>query len=360
VYISDAAPGIRRRSARRDFEYLDRNGKVVRDPKLLARIRRLAIPPAWTSVWICAKPAGHIQATGRDARGRKQYRYHPQWRQLRETAKFDKMIDFGRALPSMRRHVQVDLGRAGLSRRKVVAAIVHLLDTTLLRVGNDEYARTNGSYGLTTLLDRHARVHGSSFEFRFRGKTGKALRVELTSPRLARIIRRCREIPGQRLFQYLDERGRPRSIGSSDVNRYLRAISGEDFTAKDFRTWGGSKLAAHFMVNHDGARRPIGKTRRRNVTRLVERVAFRMGNTPAICKKAYIHPALLEACAAGTFFVATGGWRAHRLGGRSILECQLLAFLERNASISLRPERVLGRRTMTAAHQLQLSLAATP
>ena len=292
-YVSDLLPGIRRRRSGRSFRYLDPDGRPLRDRATLKRIRSLVVPPAWTDVWICPSPRGHLQATGRDARGRKQYRYHPRWRQTRDEAKYDRLIDFGRALPGMRARVEADLARAGLPREKVLASVVRLLETTLIRVGNREYARENRSFGLTTLRDRHVRVDGATVRFRFRGKGGKEHVVGLRDRRLSRIVRRCQELPGQELFQYLEPGGTRRSVGSDDVNAYLREIAGQEFTAKDFRTWAGTVLAAQAlaeMEEEDGA-----SGRKKNVVRAVEWVAERLGNTPTICRKCYVHPAVIAA-----------------------------------------------------------------
>ena len=236
-YVSDDRPGIRRKRRGKGFTYVDPCGSTVRDPKALARIRSLAVPPAWTEVWICAQPTGHLQATGRDARGRKQYRYHPEWRAVRDETKFGRMTLFGEALPALRARAAEDLGRRGLPREKVLAAVVKLLETTLIRVGNREYARQNGSFGLTTLCDGNVDIQGSRLRFEFRGKSGKEHMVEIHDRRLARVVKRCRDLPGQTLFQYLDDDGLRQSITSGDVNAYLREITGQDFTAKDFRTW---------------------------------------------------------------------------------------------------------------------------
>jgi DNA topoisomerase-1 len=241
-YVSDAMPGIRRRRAGRGFTYAGTDGRRLTDRRVLARIRALAIPPAWTDVWICPIARGHLQATGRDARGRKQYRYHARWREVRDEAKYGRMVAFGQALPRIRRRVEADLALPGLPRERVLAAVVRLLEKTAVRVGNEEYARENRSFGLTTLRNRHAEVGTSRIRFRFRGKGGKETEVELNDRRLARIVARCQELPGQALFTYLDEDGEPRTVDSADVNEYLREISGEEFTAKDFRTWAGTVL----------------------------------------------------------------------------------------------------------------------
>lgn len=292
-YVSDRGPGLRRRRAGTGFVYVDEEGRVVRDEATVARIRSLAIPPAWTDVWISPDPNGHLQAVGRDARGRKQYRYHPRWRQVRDETKYGRMVAFGNALPRVRAAVARDLAQTGLTRRRVLATIVRLLDTTYLRVGNEEYARTNESYGLTTLRGRHVEVRGETLRFRFRGKSGKVHDVQVSDRRVARVVRRCRDLPGQELFQYLDAAGAPQPVSSGDVNDYLREASGEDFTAKDFRTWAGTLLAASHLA---GADRAISQRARKSaIARAVEAVAERLGNTPAVCRASYIHPAVLGA-----------------------------------------------------------------
>ena len=292
-YVTDATPGISRRRSGRGFVYLDPRGKRLTNPARLAWIRALAIPPAWTDVWICSARNGHLQATGRDARGRKQYRYHPGWRGQRDDVKYERMIAFGTALPRIRRRVTRDLRRPGLPRERVLAAIVRLLEKTGARIGNEEYARDNRSFGLTTLRDRHARVGSDRIRFRFRGKGGRAAEVELSDARLARIVRRCQDLPGQELFVYLDEDGEVRSIGSHDVNDYLREISGHDFTAKDFRTWAATVLAALALAREERGGKP--SVAKRRVVRAIARVSAWLGNTPAVSRKAYIHPSVIEA-----------------------------------------------------------------
>lgn len=292
-YVSDAMPGIRRRRAGKGFSYRMSDGTTLRDPQALERIAGLGIPPAWNDVWICPLPNGHIQATGRDVRGRKQYRYHPRWRERRDETKYDRMVAFGTALPQLRARVEQDLARPGLPREKVVAAVVRLLEMTLIRVGNTEYARTNESYGLTTMHDEHVNIAGKTIRFQFRGKSGKEHSVVIQDRRLARIVRRCQDLPGHELFQYLDEKGECQCIGSADVNSYLREISGQDFTAKDFRTWAGTLLAVQALEQLG----PCDKiTRaRRQIAQAIKQVAARLGNTPAICRKSYVHPAVIAA-----------------------------------------------------------------
>lgn len=296
-YVSDAKPGIKRKKAGKGFIYIDAEGKRVRDSETLKRIRSLVIPPAWTDVWICADPRGHLQATGRDARGRKQSRYHPRWRAVRDETKYERMLLFGTALRSIRTRLEEDLALPGLPRNKVLATIVRLMERTLIRVGNDEYARQNHSYGLTTMRTKHVQVNGSTVVFRFRGKSGKSHTVGVEDRRLARIVRQCQDLPGYELFEYLDESGETHKIDSSDVNDYLRSISGEDFTAKDFRTWAGTVLASLALREFDEF---TSETQaKKNVVEAIKAVAQRLGNTPAVCRKCYVHPAVLECYLTG-------------------------------------------------------------
>jgi len=292
-YVSDGTPGLRRVRHGAGFRYLATNGSSIHDLVTLRRIRSLAVPPAWTQVWICPIPHGHIQAAGRDARGRKQYRYHPRWREVRDQTKYARLIDFGKALPRIRERVEQDLARPGLPREKVLAAVVRLLETTLIRVGNEEYARQNHSYGLTTLRSQHVTVEGTRLRFEFRGKGGKHHVVGITDRRLARVVRRCQELPGHELFQYLDDEGKRQSIDSADVNAYLKEIGGDDFTAKDFRTWGGTVLAAFALAAQAASREDSNL--KRQVSEAIREVARRLGNTAAICRKCYIHPEVIAA-----------------------------------------------------------------
>jgi DNA topoisomerase-1 len=292
-YTSDATPGIRRSKHGTTFRYHGPNGRRVTNRDELARIRALVIPPAWTDVWICTDPRGHLQATGRDARGRKQYRYHPKWRVVRDETKFDRMIGFARRLPHIRQQTTRDLRLDGLPREKVLATVVSLLERTLIRVGNDEYAKQNRSYGLTTLRDNHVKVNGTRVRFTFRGKSGIEHAIDLDDKYLARIVRRCRDIPGYDLFQYLDEQGARQTIGSADVNAYLKAISGQDFTSKDFRTWAGTVHAAEVLRTCGPCRSKAEE--KRNILRAVEAVAHRLGNTKAVSRKCYIHPTIFDA-----------------------------------------------------------------
>ncbi|MFC5549008.1 DNA topoisomerase IB [Massilia aerilata] len=297
-YVLDDRPGIRREPEKDGFRYLDARGERVDDEATLKRIKSLAIPPAWTGVWICPQANGHLQATGRDARGRKQYRYHPKWREVRDEVKYERMIKFGKALPQIRKEVDRALSLPGLPREKVLATIVYLLEATMMRIGNDEYARENKSYGLTTLRNRHVRIDGSEVEFRFRGKSGVYHNVKVNDRRLARIVQRSRDLPGQDLFEYLDENKETHTVNSSDVNDYLREISGEDYTAKDFRTWSGTVLAAIALQEFE--KFDSEAQAKKNVVRAIETVAEKLGNTPSVCRKCYVHPAVLDSYMDGT------------------------------------------------------------
>jgi DNA topoisomerase-1 len=293
VHVSDALPGIRRHRHGDGFVYSDPAGRPVHDGPILRRIASLAIPPAWTDVWICPLAHGHLQATGRDAKGRKQYRYHPRWRQVRDTGKFSHVLAFGRALPAIRRQVAADLASSSLNRRKILAAVVRLLEATLIRIGNDAYVRENQSFGLTTLTDDHADIRGEHLRFHFRGKSGKEHRIHLQDARLARIVRRSRDLPGQHLFQYLDDLGQPHAIGSTDVNAYLRDIAGFEVTAKDYRTWAGTIVAACYFLLQPPPRSEHEAKHR--IVEVVKAVSERLGNTPAVCRSCYIHPGVIEA-----------------------------------------------------------------
>lgn len=295
-YVSDHDAGITRRKSGTGFSYRQPDGRPIDEP-MLERIRRLAIPPAWTHVWICPDPRGHIQATGRDHRGRKQYRYHDRWRRVRDENKYHRLIAFGRALPRLRTQVDQDLAKHGLHRDKVLAAVVRVMEITLIRVGNEEYAKHNRSFGLTTLRDRHARVRGAEAVFEFRGKSGKVRRTGFHDRRLARVVKACQDLPGQRLFQYVDDAGALRAVESTDVNAYLHAAMGEDFSAKDFRTWAGTVNAARALAMAPECAE-VGHAKRCIAT-CVKAVAGLLGNTPAVCRGAYIHPLVLKAYEAG-------------------------------------------------------------
>jgi DNA topoisomerase-1 len=329
-YVSDSVPGIRRLRSGKGFRYVGPDGRTIRDRSVLNRIRSLAIPPAYRDVWISPSPNGHIQATGRDARGRKQYRYHPRWRKVRDQTKFGRMLDFSTALPRIRRRVERDLGLPGLPREKVLAPVVRLLECTGIRVGNDEYARANGSFGLTTLRDDHVEISGSTLRFQFRGKSGKTHKVALSDPRLARIVRRCQALPGEELFQYVDEAGEQQSIGSGDVNDYLREISGEEFTAKDFRTWWGTTLALAALLTLDP---PTSEREAKSaIIRVIDQVANQLNNTRAVCRKYYVHPAVFESFSEGGLVeaLATQPGSGNGVAGLTPEERNLIRLLARS------------------------------
>ena len=323
-YVSDTEPGIRRRRSGKGFAYRMPDGQPVRDRETLARIAKLAIPPAYTDVWICTDPLGHLQATGRDQRGRKQYRYHPRWKEVRDETKYGRMVAFGRALPRIRKRVEADLAQRGLTRTKVLAAIVRLLEATLIRVGNDEYAKQNKSFGLTTLRKRHVDVEGGAVRFEFRGKSGKDYRVAFRDRRIARIVRSCQDLPGYRLFQYVDDEGERHAIGSDDVNAYLREITGQDFTAKDFRTWAGTLFAARLL----SAAAPSAPPTKAEVARCIKEVASQLGNTPAVCRACYVHPEVVEAYLDGRLIESLRWPPGDDTDGRRG-EAALLRFLKR-------------------------------
>lgn len=322
-YVNDGEPGLARVGPAKRSRLQTATGRPIRDHRVHERVRRLVIPPAWTEVWICANPRGHIQAMGRDARGRRQYIYHPAWRAVRDRTKFDRVVAFARALPRIRARVARDLAKRTLSKERVLATVLRLLDLTHIRIGNEEYARSNGSFGLTTLRDHHARLTPSVLEFEFRAKSGKLQRVRLGDRKLARIVKVCQDLPGQHLFQYLDD-GAPKPVTSGDVNAYLRDISGADFTAKDFRTWAGTVLTALALCEDDAESRPAPRA----VVAAVKAVAAKLGNTPAVCRKCYIHPAIIENHMTGTLTP-----RLRRRQGRrvsfSAAEAAVLALLSK-------------------------------
>ena len=292
-YVDPTGPGITRHRAGKGFFYRNAAGERITDKQDLDRIRKIVIPPAWTDVWICPYPNGHVQAVGRDTKGRRQARYHPRWREVRDETKYERMLLFGRHLPAIRERVDADLRRHGLPKEKVVAAVVHLLEATLIRVGNEQYAKTNNSFGLTTMLDQHVDVRGSRLEFHFKGKSGVEHQIEFRNRKIANLVKRCQDLPGQELFQYLDQNDEPQTISSDDVNRYLREITGEEFTAKDFRTWAGTVLAAEALASFEVV---DSDTRaKKNVVAAIESVAARLGNTKTICRKCYVHPAVIDA-----------------------------------------------------------------
>lgn len=321
-YVDDTQPGLSRRRWRERFHYYDAQGQRIRDKAILARIAALVIPPAYTDVWICADPQGHLQATGFDARGRKQYRYHPQWRELRDQHKYGRMLAFAEALPKLRKQLDFHLARPGLDREKVMALVISLLDSTLIRIGNRQYLRDNHSYGLTTLNTRHVHIKGSTLRFQFRGKRGVEHNVTLRDRRLAKLVKRCMELPGQALFQYLDDQGQRHAIGSTEVNQFLQLLTGADFTAKDYRTWAGSSLALELL-------RPLAwqpdSEAKRQVAAIVRQVATRLGNTPAVCRRSYIHPAVLEHFHLGRLADLP---RARLRQGLEVEEVALLKFLQ--------------------------------
>lgn len=328
-HVSDDRPGITRHPARHGFDYRTPDGELVRDLDTLKRIRSLVIPPAWTNVWISPDPNGHLQAVGRDARGRKQYRYHPRWRQVRDEAKYHKLLDFARVLPKLRARVEDDLKRPGLPRERVLAAIVRLMELTLFRIGNSEYAKQNKSFGLTTLRDRHVAIEGSSIHIGFRGKSGVRHETDINDRRLARIIKGCRELPGQVLFQYLDDEGERHAVGSEDVNEYLRDMTGQDITAKDFRTWAGTQLAAEALHGFEAF--DTDAARKKAIVRAVETVAKHLGNTPAVCRRCYIHPEILEGYLDGTLLAVLAersrDYLAEHFDGMTAEEAAVTAFL---------------------------------
>lgn len=359
-HVSDEIPGIRRESSGKSFRYRDPTGRIVRDKETLARIKSLAIPPAWTDVWICSNPNGHLQATGRDDRRRKQFRYHPRWREIRDETKYVRMISFARALPKIRRRVKKDMARNGLPRDKVLATVVRLLEVSLIRVGNDEYARDNDSFGLTTMRNKHVEVNGSSLQFHFRGKSGKWHNVDIRDRHIAKIVARCQDLPGQELFQFVDEDGERRDVRSEDVNEYLREISGQDFTAKDFRTWAGTVLAA--MALREFEKFDTKAQAKKNVVAAIESVAEKLGNTPAVCRKCYIHPHVLDSYLDGTL-VETLKQRAEKqiagtLHGLPSEEAAVLGLLQQRLTLEQKLARSFKRET--AARSRRYKKASRP
>ena len=349
-YVTDAMPGIRRRRAGRGFSYTDPDGAVIRERARIRRFRSLAIPPAWSEVWICPMPEGHLQVTARDARGRKQYRYHPDFRAHRDRAKFDRMVELSTVLWKVREHVERDIALPGLERETVMATLVWLLERTLIRVGSHELARENNSFGLTTLRRRHVSIEGSTLRFEFRGKSGVAHVVAVTDRRIARIVQRCRELPGRELFQYVDARGKRQIVYADDVNTYLRKITGRDVTAKDFRTWMGTMLAAESL--RAMGRASTKRDAERNVLAAVDRTAERLGNTRAVCRKYYIHPALIEAYLDGDVLppLAEPVWQERSAHGPALRrhEAEVLAFLKARVG-NRRPAAGSRRRSRGAA-----------
>ncbi|MGH7853642.1 MAG: DNA topoisomerase IB [Candidatus Binatia bacterium] len=324
-YVTNNTPGVTRRKSGDQFVYRGLDGKIVRDPAELGRIKSLVIPPAWRDVWICPAANGHLQATGRDARGRKQHRYHPRWREIRDANKYDRMMDFAKKLPAIRRKVAEDLALPGLPREKVLATVARLLETSRIRVGNEEYARQNNSFGLATMRNRHVSVAGSNIRFEFRGKSGVHHTLDLNDRRLARIIKQCQELPGHELFQYIGDDGERYSIGSADVNDYLRDITGADFSSKDFRTWAGTVLAARALVDMDGAESTAQV--KKNIAHAVELVAEKLGNTKAVCRKCYVHPAVLQAYTEGSLLKLSLRRRKPKPGSKHELTSEETAVL---------------------------------
>ena len=328
-HVADDVPGVTRHKARHGFDYRDPQGRLIGDEATLRRIQSLVIPPAWTDVWICPQPQGHLQATGRDQRGRKQYRYHPRWRRVRDAAKFEKMLVFGRVLPRIRARVEADLRREGLVRERVLAAIVRLLEATLFRIGNTEYAKDNNSFGLTTLRDRHVDVAGRHIHLSFRGKGGKLYESDIAGRRVARIVKDCRELPGYELFQFVDDSGARHAIGSGDVNEYLREASGEEITAKDFRTWAATNLAALALAEFGQLDKEA--LRKSAILRSIEKVAKHLGNTPTICRRCYIHPAIFDGYLDGSLLETLQAKARQQTAseGMSAEEAALVLFLRR-------------------------------
>jgi DNA topoisomerase-1 len=330
-YVTHVQPGISRKRCGQGFRYRSAKCKVIRDRHTLKRISSLVIPPAWEEVWICPLDRGHLQATGRDERGRKQYLYHPRWREVRDKTKYERLMDFARALPGIRKQIKSDLKREGLCREKVLATVVRLLEVSLIRVGNEEYARDNKSYGLTTMKNRHATVRGAKIKFQFRGKSGKEHVVEVEDRRVARIVRACQDLPGQELFQCLDDGGQKHHVGSGDVNDYLREITGQDFTAKDFRTWAGTIFTASELRRLGPA--DSETELKKNVVAAIKAAAQSLGNTPAVCRKSYIHPAIIEAYLDGSLIPRLDEWKgkSSSRSSRGFLpdEAAVLKFLKR-------------------------------
>ncbi|HUR45933.1 MAG TPA: hypothetical protein VMZ27_08685 [Candidatus Saccharimonadales bacterium] len=350
-YVSDNIPGYRRKPRGKTFLYYDQRGKPLRNPRELSRIKSLVIPPAWRDVWICPWSNGHLQATGRDARGRKQHRYHPRWREARDETKYSHMLAFAKALPGIRKRIHHDLNLRGLPRNKVLATIVKLLEVSLIRVGNEEYARENNSFGLTTLQDRHAQVNGSKVHFKFRGKSGKDHDIDVQDRHLSRIVKSCQDLPGQDLFQYIDEEGKQQDVKSEDVNQYLREITSAEFTAKDFRTWAGTVLAAMALREFEKCNNQ--RAARKNIVRAIERVSSRLGNTPSVCRKCYVHPAVLDCYLDGTLI--------NTLRNRAQTELKSLKHMtaEEGLVLGLLEERLSMEKKGTLLHnQLQRSLKA--
>jgi DNA topoisomerase I len=352
-HVSDENPGIKRERSGKNFRYRHPAGKIVRDRETLARIKSLVIPPAWTDVWICLHPNGHLQATGRDDRARKQFRYHPRWREIRDETKYARMIAFARTLPKIRRRIKKDMSLSGLPRNKVLATVARLLEVSLIRVGNDEYARENDSFGLTTMRNRHVDVNGSALRFHFRGKAGKWHDVDIRDRRIAKVVERCQDLPGQELFQFVDDEGARHDVRSEDVNDYLREISGQDFTAKDFRTWAGTVLAA--MALREFEKFDTNAQAKKNVVAAIEAVAKKLGNTPAVCKKCYIHPHVLDSYLEGTLVETlkqrAGKTISHSLRGLPAEEAAVLGLLQQRLTLEEKLARSLKKETVARSRR---------
>jgi DNA topoisomerase-1 len=336
-YVYDSRPGITRHRTGKSFRYTTPDGHPLRDKETLARIKSLVIPPAWVDVWICPLPNGHLQATGRDARGRKQSRYHPRWRETRDQSKYEHILHFGAALPAIRERVHHDLALPGLPREKVLATIVRLLETTYIRVGNTEYARENNSFGLTTLRRRHVDIDGARLTFHFKGKSGVEHTINLTDRRLARIVKACNDTPGYELFEYLDHDGNPHTVNSTDVNDYLRDISTQHFTAKDFRTWAGTVLACALLRNCETCDAPSQSQLKKNVVDTIKTVAQRLGNTPSVCRKCYVHPEVLDTYLSGHLLPITAALkhpRSHSTHALNPDETILIGLLQHQVALA--------------------------
>jgi len=356
-HVNDQSPGIARERSGKTFRYRNPSGKLVRDPETLRRIKSLVIPPAWTGVWICPDLNGHLQVTGRDDRRRKQFRYHPRWREIRDETKYARMIAFARALPGIRRRVRKDMALSGMPRNKVLATVVRLLEVSLIRVGNDEYARENDSFGLTTMRNKHVDVHGADLRFHFRGKAGKWHNVDIHDRRIAKIVERCQDLPGQELFQFVEDEGSRHDVRSEDVNDYLREISGSDFTAKDFRTWAGTVLAA--MALREFEKFETKAQSKKNIVAAIESVAKKLGNTPAVCKKCYIHPHVIDSYLEGTMAEALKQRVISKsVGGLLTDEASVLRLLRHRLGLEEKLARALKKET--AARSLRRTSASHP
>ncbi len=361
-YFPDTKPGYTRKKAdvRGGFHYFDTKGERITDEKEIQRFQSLAVPPAYTDVWLCPSPRGHIQATGRDAKGRKQYRYHARWRETADANKYGRVMAFAAALPGIRKRVNQDLNRPGLPREKVLATVVKLLETTLIRVGNEEYARENKHYGLTTMRNRHVHVKGATIEFAFRGKSGIDHTVELENPKLAKVVKRCLEIPGQDLFQYLDENGERQAIDSADVNAYLQEISGEPFTAKDFRTWAGTVLAALALREFEAF--DSEASAKKNIVAAIEHVAERLGNTPTVCRKCYVHPLILASYIDGSMLKslqikAEAELKGDKLSQLKPEEAAVVGLLRERLALEADPDALANQLKESVKHQKEVKAA---